>query len=102
MSLRNNYFIFTLLFWTLSILSSLLFFYLEKNDLLSHNHLWSILLYVSVTVTMCILLALFDTSVIRLDENEVQKVADRVASLKAAKVALQSRKLNEINSFSVE
>ena len=51
---------------------------------------------------MCVLLALFDRSVVRLSEEDAQQVSDRIASIKANKSTLQSKKLKEISSFSDE
>ena len=99
MGAQSNYIFFTVLFWTLSIIFALLYFFFEKYNYLS-GFTVPILFYVAISLTMCILLAWFDRSVIRLDEREAQHVSDRIASLKADRLALQSKKLHEISSFS--
>ena len=58
--------------------------------------------YVVISFSICILLALFDRSVIRLDEKEAQQVTDRITALKATKSSLQAQKVKEIWSFSNE
>ena len=102
MSVRGDYSIFSILLGTLAIISSFVFIYLQKEPIYSSSILIPAGLYVVISTIICCLLALFDSSVVRMDDSEIQSVADRVAALKASKSVLQSRKLNEINSFSVD
>lgn len=103
MTIQSKSYVFSILFLTLSVIATLLFIYFQRTGkFFANGIIVPVCFYFLISFSMCVLLALFDRSVVRLSEEDAQQVSDRIASIKANKSTLQSKKLKEISSFSDE